>query len=177
MPPKGKKNKKVDTSWEDEVETAPPNQPAPVAAPVAAPMEPEAAKSPPPTASAEDDFMSGGLLGAIRKNKGKKKNKEKNVADDEEHVTQPVEEPPAVNYEAKAPIEVTEIDEDDFGPIKKGKKGGKQQHHAPKPASPATTPKAQDDGAGDGEIRVKSKKEKEKEKKEREKQRKKEQVC
>ena len=185
MAKKDKKNKKAaDNSWEDEIDTAPPAEAVKASAPVDAEPEPEV-KPAPPTASADDDFMSGGLLGAIRKNAGKKKKKGKQVNDEEEEKPAPEEkvEEPTVDYEAKAPVAVTEIDDDEFGPIKKGKKGGKQQQQA-KPASPAPKePEEEDAGGadggadGDGEVRVKSKKEKEKEKKEREKQKKKEAVC
>ena len=167
---KGKKN--VDNSWEDEVDTAPPVE-AVAQAPQKGP-EPEQEK---PTASVDDDFMSGGLLGAIRKNAGKKKKKGKQVAE-EMDPEEPAEEPIA-DYEAKAPIAVTEIDDDEFGPVKKGKKGGKQAQQA-QPASPAPKDADEDDAGGaaeDGDVRVKSKKEKEKEKKEKEKQKKKEAVC
>jgi len=183
MAKKDKKNKKAaDNSWENEVDTAPPaeavNAPAPV---IEAEPEPEE-KPTPPTASAEDDFMSGGLLGAIRKNAGKKKKKGKQVNDEEEEKPAP-EEPtkePTADYEAQAPVAVTEIDDDEFGPIKKGKKAGKQQQQQAKPASPVPKEAEEEDAGGadgDGEVRVKSKKEKEKEKKEKEKQKKKEAVC
>ncbi|KAF8461678.1 hypothetical protein BDZ91DRAFT_772799 [Kalaharituber pfeilii] len=179
MAKKDKKSKKaVDNSWEDEIDTAPPAE-AVKEAPQKEP-EPEPESKPqdstPPTASVDDDFMSGGLLGAIRKNQGKKKKKGKNVIDDEEKVAEPSPpEEPAVNYEAKAPVAVTEIDDDEFGPIKKGKKGGKQvQQEKPTSPMPKDEDEDEDDAGAGGDIRVKSKKEKEKEKKEREKQKKKE---
>ncbi|KAI5851037.1 hypothetical protein BZA05DRAFT_57046 [Tricharina praecox] len=185
MAKKDKKNKKVrDDSWEEEVETAVPVDKTADAAPVEAEKEEETAPAPgpaAPTEATEDDFGGGGLLAALKKNQANKKKKGKKsaptaVALDDEDATPDGSGTPAdvASPFSHAPTEITEIDEDDFGPVKKGKKGGKQ---APAVAAPAAdsgtaTPNNEEDGG-----RVKTKKEKEKEKKEREKQRKKEQAA
>lgn len=173
MAKKDKKNKKaVDNSWEDEIDTAPPAE----AVKTLLKEEEREDKPAPQISSADDDFMSGGLLGAIRKNAGKKKkgNVNENVEGIKEKVHEESEEP-TVNYEAKAPVAVTEIDDDEFEPIRKGKKGGKQSHQVVS-ETPVRKELLEDAGAV-GEIRVRTKAEKDKEKKEKEKQKKKEAVC
>lgn len=167
MAKKDKKGKKaVDNSWEDEIDTAPP-------ADALKTLQEEVGSEDKPAlqvSSPDDDFMNGGLLGAIRKNAGKKKKGNVNeYVEGEKLNVQGGPEEPAVDYEAKAPVAVTEIGEDEFGPTKKGKKGGKQSQ--PKPEVPKESIEDV------GEARVKTKAEKEKEKKEKEKQKKKEAVC
>ncbi|KAA8892832.1 hypothetical protein FN846DRAFT_981648 [Sphaerosporella brunnea] len=185
MAKKDKKGKKArDDSWEDEIgEAAPIN----TAAPSVEEKAPERAPTPPPVSKApveatEDDFGGGGLLAALKKNQANKKRKGKKTAapvaqGDADDATPdgsgtPVgDSTPAIGH---GPTEITEIDEDDFGPIKKGKKGGKGAAAAVADSGTAT-PDAQEEDEGAG--RVKTKKEKEREKKEREKQRKKEQAA
>ncbi|KAI9763331.1 MAG: hypothetical protein M1840_000596 [Geoglossum simile] len=159
MPPKKKGgNKKGNDDWEaDLVEPTGPDT-----APALEVKDNGAAES------AEDTLGGGGLMAAIRKNKSKKQKKGKQVGDflEEEDPSNPQD--VDVNdtaLVAKAPQEVTEIDEDDFAPVKKGK--GVQK-------KPGNAEEAPDEGEEETGGKVKSKKEKEKEKKEREKQRKKE---
>ncbi|CUS07060.1 unnamed protein product [Tuber aestivum] len=165
---KGKKGKKAhDDSWEDDIDTQPPVDP--IAAATAADSKPAAAE--------DDDFGGGGLMAAIKKNRDNKKKKGKAVRPLNDEVTEDGDDAATPPVEAKAPTEVTEIGEDDFGPVKKGEKKGKGT-----PAAVAPTEKTEELGedevrGADGEVRVKTKKEKEKEKKEREKQRKKEQAA
>lgn len=176
MAPKKKGgNKKKDDNWEDELgETI-----DPIAQAAQEAKDAEAAKD---AEEEADEGMGGGLLAALRKNRGKKQKKGKVVEDFVEG-----EDPPTANGDndatatdeavlaAKAPVEASMEDEDDvFGqPQKKGKGGkGAQQ----KPAAKEEDEDQDDDDEADGTGRVKTKKEKEKEKKEREKARKKEQV-
>ncbi|RPA94823.1 hypothetical protein L873DRAFT_1813868 [Choiromyces venosus 120613-1] len=168
---KGKKGKKAhDDSWEDEIDTQPSVDP--IAAATAADSKPPAAE--------DDDFGGGGLMAAIKKNRDNKKKKGKAVKPLHDEVTEDGDDnaaTPTPPVEDKVPTEVTEIGEDDFGPVKKGKKGKGGPAAAAAPAA-KTEELGEDEVRGaDGEIRVKTKKEKEKEKKEREKQRKKEQAA
>ncbi|PWW76272.1 hypothetical protein C7212DRAFT_358033 [Tuber magnatum] len=165
---KGKKGKKAhDGSWEDDIDTQPPVDP--VATATAGDSK---------TAGAEDDdFGGGGLMAAIKKNRDNKKRKGKTVKPLDDEVTEDGGDAATPPVDAKVPTEVTEIGEDDFGPVKKGGKKGKS---APAAAAPAegTEQLGEDEVRGvDEEVRVKTKKEKEKERKEREKQRKKEQAA
>jgi len=173
MAPKKKGNKKANDDWEAELgETV-----DPIAQATEQAKAGEAAKD----AADEDQVGSGGLLAALKKNKGKRKNKGKQVEDWVEGEDPPPADgvdgdaaPQEIDLAAKAPEEATMDDEDLFDqPAKKGKggKGGKQQEKAEKAEEPEADEDDEDTGG-----RVKSKKEKEREKKEREKQRKKEQV-
>ncbi|KAI5781475.1 hypothetical protein EDC01DRAFT_784380 [Geopyxis carbonaria] len=173
MAKKDKKSKKViDDSWENEIDTAP----DPIAAAVAEEKAAEPSEPAAPQEATEDDFGGGGLLAALKKNrdkKGKKGKKGPAVVEDEPSgdATPTGADTPADT--ATGPTVVTEIDDDDFGPVKKGKKGGKAE-----PAQSATPPvEGADAGAEETGGRVKTKSEKEKEKKEREKQKKKEQAA
>ncbi|CAZ85219.1 unnamed protein product [Tuber melanosporum] len=165
---KGKKGKKAhDDSWEDDIDTQAPVDPIAAAA---------ATDSKPGTAQ-HDDIGGGGLMAAIKKNRDNKKKKGKAVKPLNDEVTEDGDDAATPPVDAKAPTEVIEIGEDDFGPVKKGGKKGK---NAPAAAAPVekTEELGEDEVRGaDGEVRVKTKKEKEKEKKEREKQRKKEQAA
>ncbi|KAF8249892.1 hypothetical protein K440DRAFT_542640 [Wilcoxina mikolae CBS 423.85] len=176
MAKKDKKSKKAqDTSWEDEIETAPPANKAD-ATPAVEDKAPEPTAPAAPTEATEDDFGGGGLLGAIKKNQANKKKKGKKTAapvtQDDHDVTPDGSGTPAGDSTplGRAPTEITEIDDDDFGPVKKGKKGGKA---VASPAPETATPNNEEAGM----PRVKTKAEKEKEKKEREKQKKKEQAA
>lgn len=118
----------------------------------------------------------------VQGKKDKKKNKKQ--ADDDweaelgEDLTKPAELEPEEEEEKtpvvdKAPIEVTELDEEDFAPSKKGKKG----KTTPKPQSPAPVEEEDEPATpSTSEIKVKTKAEKEREKKEREKAKKKAQA-
>jgi len=176
MAKKDKSKKAQDTSWEDEIETAPPTNQAADTTPVVEDKAPEPTGPVAPTEATEDDFGGGGLLGAIKKNQANKKKKGKKtaapVAQNDHDVTPDGSGTPAGNSTpiGRAPAEITEIDDDDFGPVKKGKKGGKA---IASPAPETATPNNEEAGM----PRVKTKAEKEKEKKERDKQRKKELVC
>lgn len=114
--------------------------------------------------------ITGGLLAALRKNRGKKAKKGKHIEDfveGEDPTAELTEEPPPP-VTSKQPEEADMDDEDVFGqPVKKGKgvKALKEEK--------AEEQDAEDEDAGG---RVKTKKEKEKEKKEKEKQRKKDLV-
>jgi translation initiation factor 5B len=175
MAKKDKKNKKaVDDDWENEIGEDLTQKDKP------ADQESPAALS---TAPADDDF-GGGLMNAIRKNAEKKKKKGKGAAAKVESPVEDAATPTGVDTPPpapKAPVEVAEIDDDEFGPVKKGKKGKAVQPKAVEKVveKAVEEPSIHGSEAGDDEEtggRVKSKKEKEKEKKEREKQRKKEQV-
>jgi translation initiation factor 5B len=175
MAPKKKGGKKkADDNWEDDLGESI----DPIAQAAQQAKADEDAKD-----AGEDGEMAGGLLAALRKNRGKKVKKGKAVNDfvDGEDATadgmngdvagdKKDEEP---DLASKAPQEATFDDEDVFGQPMKGKKGGK--------AAPAKQQQQKDEDKDDEEAeeggRVKTKKEKEKERKEREKQRKKEQVC
>ena len=132
----------------------------------------------------EESLGGGGLLAALKKNRGKKAKKGKIVEDFVEG-----EDPPdangadgedtaaGINLENKAPQEATMDDEDVFAaPGKKGKggKSGGKQIQQQKQKKDEDDEDAEEDADDGGKM--KTKKEKEKEKKEREKQRKKEQV-
>lgn len=170
MAPKGKKSKKQQDDWENELgEDA-------VAADTNGNAE-EATDPQAPQEAGEDDFGGGGLLAALKKNKEKRKKKGKQDNDfvEGEDIAAVLNgESSAADADAhanKAPQEATfdDEEEDNFAGNKKGKKG------------PAKAVADDDDndsvasGAAGGGM--KSKKEKEKEKKEREKQRKKEQAA
>jgi translation initiation factor 5B len=168
MAPKKKGNKKGQDDWEADLgETA-----DPIAQAAQQAKDEEAAQEAP------EDGMGGGLLAALKKNRGKKAKKGKVVEDfveGEDPTTGSADgsAQPAVDIAAKAPQEATFDDgeEDVFGaPVKKGKggKGGKQQEEEEEELN---------DDDEDAGGKVKTKKEKEKDKKEREKQRKKEQVS
>ena len=199
-----KSKKARDDSWEDEIGEPVPAAPqsdaaaaaaaaaaAPAPAPVPAPVVAQEPKGPAaPAEATEDDFgPGGGLLGAIKKNQANKKKKGKKTAapaapvaaatadDDDGDATPDGSGTPVVADSAllgRAPTEISEIDDDDFGPVKKGK-AGKPPLPAPAPATPNNEDAEHEDDAGAG--RVKTKKEKEKEKKEKEKLRKKALVC
>ncbi|KAH0534029.1 hypothetical protein FGG08_007364 [Glutinoglossum americanum] len=160
MPPKKKGgNKKGNDDWEADL-----GEPAnPVAA---ATVE---VKTDETVNDAEDTIGGGGLMAAIKKNKSKKQKKGKPTGDfvEGEDPLKPQDAGADDNaLAAKAPQEVTELDEEEFGPAKKGK--GVQK----KPEKVAEEPGEDEEEEAGGKL--KSKKEKEKEKKEREKQRKKE---
>lgn len=175
MAKKDKKNKKAaDDDWENEIGEDLTQKAKPAA------EEPPAAPSEAPA----DDDLGGGLMNAIRKNAEKKKKKGKGTAVKAEPPVEDVTTPTGVDTPppaSKAPVEVTEIDDDDFGGAKKGKKGKAAQPKAVVVEKVVEEPSVHGSEAGDDDEaetgRVKSKKEKEKEKKEREKQRKKEQAA
>jgi len=178
MAPKGKKGKKQQDDWENELGED-------VAQTNGGEKEGEQPDVPVPQEDGEDDTGSGGggLLAMLKKNKEKRKKKGKQDNDfvegeDIAALANGEEPDAATNGDAlanKAPEEATFDDEDVFAgnANKKGKKG------------PATTAKAveedddDNDSVASGAVGggVKSKKEKEKERKEREKQRKREQVS
>ncbi|KAF2089690.1 hypothetical protein K490DRAFT_55270 [Saccharata proteae CBS 121410] len=172
MPPKKKGSKKnQNDDWEAELgETV-----DPIAQATEQAKAEEDAKD-----AAEDGEAAGGggLLAALRKNKGKRAKKGKVMEDFVEGEDPPADgdaspAPEPVDLASKAPEEATLDDEEDVfsAPAKKGK-GGKQ---APaKQEKPADDESDEETGAGG---RVLTKKEKEKLKKEREKQRKKEQAA
>jgi len=164
---KGKKGKKAhDDSWEDDIDTQPPVDP--IAAATATDSKPLAAE--------DDDFGGGGLMAAIKKNRDNKKKKGKAVKSLNDEVVEDGDDAVTPPVDAKAPTEVTEIGEDDFGPVRKGGKKGKSAPAATAPTEKTEELEEDEVRDADAEIKVKTKKEKEKEKKEREKQRKKEQV-
>lgn len=176
MAPKKKGNKKGNDDWEAELgETI-----DPIAQAIEQAKADEATKD----AADDDQAGGGGLLAALKKNKGKRKNKGKQVEDWVEGEDPPQADgvdgdaaPQEVDLAAKAPQEATMDDEDTFEqPAKKGK-GGKGGKQAKVEKVEEQEPEEDDDGEEDAGGRVKTKKEKEKEKKEREKQRKREQVC
>jgi translation initiation factor 5B len=163
MPPKKKGgNKKGNDDWEADL-----GEPInPIAATAVEANDDE-------TVNNADDILSGGggLMAAIKKNKSKKQKKGKPVEDFVEGEDPlGLQDADANNnaLAAKAPQEVTELDEEEFAPVKKGK--GSQK----KPEKVEEEPGDDEEETGG---KVKSKKEKEKEKKEREKQRKKELVS
>jgi len=170
MPPKKKGNKKQQDDWESELgETI-----DPIAQATQGAKDAEAANDAEQNGEEEPED---GLMARLRKRakKGKKGAKADNdFVDGEEPTNGDTESsaPEPVDLSNKAPEEATMDDEDVFGqPMKKGKKGGKQDQK-----------KADADEDGDEEEtgeggRVLTKKEKEKLKKEREKQRKKEQAA
>jgi translation initiation factor 5B len=171
MAPKKKGNKKAQDDWEADLgETVDPIAQAEERA-----KEEEAAKD------ADEEPMGGGLLAALKKNRGKKAKKGKVVEDfvDGEDPSGAGADGDAaadadVDIASKAPEEATfddDVDDIYSGAVKKGKgaKGGKQPEKAEEPND-------DDVEERDASGRVKTKKEKEKEKKEREKQRKKEQA-
>ncbi|KAF2401862.1 hypothetical protein EJ06DRAFT_508077 [Trichodelitschia bisporula] len=168
MAPKKKGNKKAQDDWEADLgETV-----DPIAAAT------QQAKADDEAQDAEEGTaMSGGLLAALKKNRGRKAKKGKVVEDfvegeDPAADGEAVASPAPVDLSAKAPEEAT-FDDDVFAqPTKKGK-GGK-----PAPAAKVAQPeKDEEEEELTADGRVKTKKEKEKEKKEREKQRKKEQAA
>jgi translation initiation factor 5B len=164
MAPKKNGGKKAADDWENDLgETV-----DPTAQPTQDATKAEAEQD---GVNGEADDMDGGLLGALRKNKDKRKKKGKVDMDfvegeDPTQTASPALGP--VDLTAKAPEEATFDDEDAFAGTGKKGKGGKKQPEK-------TIPAAEDDEDGEGGG-LKSKKEKEREKKEREKQRKKEQV-
>jgi translation initiation factor 5B len=162
MPPKKKGgNRKGNDDWEADLGE-------PVGPAVAPAVE---AKDDGAAENAEDVLGGGGLMAAIRKNKSKKQKKGKQVGDflEGEDPLKPQDaDANDAALAAKAPQEVTEIDEDNFAPVKKGKGAQKK---------PEKVEEAPDEGEEETGGKVKSKKEKEREKKEREKQRKKELVS
>jgi translation initiation factor 5B len=172
MAPKTKGgNKKKDENWEDDLgETV-----DPIAQAAQNSKDEEATQD----AAEEDSGMGGGLLAALKKNRGKKQKKGKVLEDFVEGEDPAAEDgvngdaAPEVDLTAKAPQEATfDDDEDAFGqPGKKGKggKGGKQQ-------AKAEEKDEDDEEERDASGKIMTKKEKEKAKKEREKARKKEQV-
>ncbi|KAF7547791.1 hypothetical protein G7Z17_g7474 [Cylindrodendrum hubeiense] len=152
MPPKKKGNKKAQDDWESELgETVAPQAPAADAGDAN------------DDANDDDEAGGGGLMAMLRKNKERRK--KKGIVD-EEPEAEAVEETPAEDLSAKAPVEAN-MDDEFALPEKKGK-GGKNKQQAKK-----NEPAADDDGSG----RVLTKAEKEKLKKEREKARKKEQAA
>lgn len=181
MPPKKKGGKKNDDWDADMGET-----PDPIAAATQEAKDGEAAQDA-QQEDREDSVGGGGLLAALKKNRGKKAKKGKVVEDFVDGEDPPQAEtnglsnglngdPGAVedDIKSKAPQEASMEDEDVFAaPAKKGKG---------KPGKQAAGKKGADaDGEGEAEEldesgKVKSKAQKDKEKKEREKQRKKEQV-
>lgn len=177
MAPKGKKGgKKANDDWETEALGETPDPSA------QATQDASAADAEQDAAEEGGDGMGGGLLAALKKNRGKKQKKGKAFEDSVEGEDPPVDgangdtkpaEAQTADFASKAPEEATMDDEDVFGqPMKKGKggKGGKAQQQQ------KTEPGDEDeDEEGEG-GKLKTKKEKEKDKKEREKQRKKEQV-
>ncbi|KAL9048335.1 MAG: hypothetical protein Q9162_007772 [Coniocarpon cinnabarinum] len=174
MPPKKKSNKKND-DWDAGLgETA-----GPIAQATADAKADEAAQD---AEENEAESGGGGLLAALKKNRGKKAKKGKAVEDFVEG-----EDPPAPEgvdsaqgltetiqeeINAKAPQEADLEEDDTSASSQKKLKGGKQQRGAQQVGKKED----EDEDAGDGGG-LKSKKEKEKEKKEREKQRKKEQAA
>jgi translation initiation factor 5B len=171
MAPKKKGNKKAQDDWEADLgETVDPIAQAEERA-----KEEEAAKD------ADEEPMGGGLLAALKKNRGKKAKKGKVVEDfveGEDPIDGSANGDAIADVEtdiaAKAPQEATfddDVEDIYSGPAKKGKggKGGKQPEKVEEPND-------DDVEERDASGRVKTKKEKEKEKKEREKQRKKEQA-
>ncbi|KAK7548718.1 translation initiation factor 5B [Phyllosticta citricarpa] len=169
MPPKKKGNKKAQDDWEAELgETI-----DPIAAATEAAKQEEAEKD--AAEEGEETGGAGGLMAALRKNKGKRAKKGKiqndfvegeDASADASGAATPQQE--AVDLSEKAPQEAT-FDDDEFAqPVKKGKGGKAQQQKQ-------TAAQDSDEEGGGGKL--KSKKEKEKEKKEREKQRKKEQAA
>ena len=131
-----------------------------------------------------DGIEGGGLLAALRKNKGRKQKKGKAVNEDYLDGEDPTvadatnEIGEADNLAAKEPQEAT-AEELFTPPVSKSLKVGKGKqvtlNEAPKETL-EDVPR-EEDGSGDEGGLLKSKKEKEKEKKEREKQRKKEMVI
>ncbi|KAL7267887.1 eukaryotic translation initiation factor 5B [Rhizina undulata] len=190
------KHKERANAWENE------NVPDPIAEATKKAKEAEKAAedSTPAVVTADEEFGGGGLLGAIKKSAAKKKKgKGGKNAKEEEPIPEPAveasPEPEAEEKEYKAPVAVTEISEDEFGPVKKGKKGKKGKGGAAPAPAPPPQKEAEDQDEGEGKDededkdeeddkdeqdrtgRVKTKKEKEKEKKERQKQKKKEQAA
>ncbi|KAI9671655.1 MAG: hypothetical protein M1831_003183 [Alyxoria varia] len=176
MPPKKKGTRKND-DWDEDLGESP----NPTAAATEEATADEAAENDAPA----DEGGSGGLLAALKKNRGKKAKKGKvvdDIVEDEDLSTQDADgvatngAPGQDDLASKAPQEASMEDEDVFaappqkGKSAKGGKGGKQPQKAVKDED-------DDDGELDESGKVKSKKEKEKEKKEREKQRKKEQAA
>ena len=167
MPPKKKGGKKTDDSWENELgETIEPTT--------------QDANGEDAVKDADEKGATGGggLLAALRKNRGKKAKKGGNANDfvDGEDADGASEEEKdgnfALDFNYKAPQEATfDDDEDVFNQYAKGKKGGRIA-----PGKQAAKEDEDEDGDGEEGGKMKTKKEKEKEKKEREKQRKKEQV-
>lgn len=173
MAPKGKKGKKQQDDWENELgeDVQQTNG-----------GETEGTQPAAPEEAGEDDFGgggAGGLLAALKKNKEKRKKKGKqdnDFVEGEDLAAIANGDAPATDGDAianKAPEEATFDDDDAFAgnANKKGKKG---------PAAKAVPEDDDDnDSVASGAVGggVKSKKEKEKERKEREKQRKKEQAA
>lgn len=176
MAPKGKKGKKQQDDWENELGED-------VAQTNGGEKEGEQPDVPQAQEAGEDDMGGGGggLLAMLKKNKEKRKKKGKqdnDFVEGEDIADLANGEEPATNGDAianKAPEEATFDDDDVFAgnANKKGKKG---------PAAAAKAVEEDDDdndSVASGAVvgSVKSKKEKEKERKEREKQRKREQVS
>lgn len=196
MAPKKKGNKKANDDWDEGLgEVA-----DPIAAATAAAKADEDDDAQDGEVDRDNNAGSGGLLAALKKNRGKKAKKGKVIQD----IEYEPEATPAVDgangtateevdLAAKAPVEASMDDEDLFAaPTKKGKGAKangktavKEDRPTPTPTPPpaAEKPDADEDEEVDGEDedddtgRVKTKKEKEKEKREREKQRKKEQAS
>lgn len=172
MAPKGKKGKKQQDDWENEMgedaTTAQVNG-----------GEPEDNPDPKDGVEPEDEMGGGGLLAALKKNKDRRKKKGKHdnaFVEGEDIAALANGDAPATTDDAlaaKAPEEATFDDNDVFAgnATKKGKAGKS-------PANVVEDDDDDNDSVASGAVGggVKSKKEKEKEKKEREKQRKKEQV-
>ncbi|CCG81520.1 Translation initiation factor IF2 [Taphrina deformans PYCC 5710] len=171
MPPKKGKKKPVEDDWEAELGES-----------LDTPVGPVEDEAPADTNGAADDD-DGGLMSQLGKGKkGKKdKKKAKKQIDDDweaelgEDLTKTAgpldeEEEEVLPPVSKAPVEVNEIDEDDFGPPKKNKKGAAKA----KPQSPTPQPDSEPENVP--EVRVKTKAEKEREKKDREKAKKKAQA-
>lgn len=154
MPPKKKTNKKAADDWEAEL-----GDPAPHV---------EDATPNAGTEAGEDDFPTGGLMAAMKKNRNKKKAKGKSADDfgDANGGETPADEVSTFDPSIKAPDEATMDDEFSLPNTKAKAKSAEK-------SAPAEDEGDEERGA-DG--RVMTKKEKEKAKKEREKQRKKEQV-
>ena len=173
MPPKKKGNRK-DDDWDADLgETV-----DPIAQATAQAKADDAAND-----AEEDDEAaagSGGLLAALKKNRGRKAKKGKVVEDfvegedpGEADGTNGYAETPQENLAPKAPQEADMDEEGVFDQPQKKGKGGKQQKGG-KQTAKKDEDEEEEATEGGG---LKSKKEKEKEKKEREKQRKKEQVS
>ncbi|ODQ50979.1 hypothetical protein SAICODRAFT_96010 [Saitoella complicata NRRL Y-17804] len=124
-------------------------------------------------AAAEDSEVeeAGGLMAQMKIAKDKKKKRGGKAAAAVEDDEPPTPEEPAEEV-SKAPVEVTEISDDEYFAPKKGKKAKK----GGKPATPAAEEEEEAPAAPAEEFRVKTKAEKEREKKERDKAKKKAQA-
>ena len=176
MPPKKKGNRK-DDDWDEGLGESPD--------PIAAATEQAKADEAAQNDAAADEGGSGGLLAALKKNRGKKAKKGKvvnEIVEDEDLSAQNAdgatanEAPGQDDLASKAPQEASMEDEDVFAPPSQKGKGAKGAKGGKQPQKVVKDEDDDDDGELDESGKVKSKKEKEKEKREREKQRKKEQV-